>query len=128
MTPIPKKYLDLFQKKSFAHLATVMPDGSPQVTPVWVDYDNQHIVINSARGRVKDRNMSPGAKVAIEIMDAEDPYRYIQVRGHVAEITEEGAEAHIDMLSRKYKGEGFKFKPGEVRVIYKITADALDLH
>jgi len=128
MPDIPDRYLDLFQKRSFAHLATVMPDGSPQVTPVWVDYDGSHVVINTARGRVKDRNMSPGAKVAIEIMDPDNPYRYIQVRGHVAQVTEEGAKEHIDKLSLKYTGELFKHRPGEVRVIYKIAPDRLDLH
>ncbi|MFC1463885.1 MAG: PPOX class F420-dependent oxidoreductase [Candidatus Brachytrichaceae bacterium NZ_4S206] len=129
MPRIPNEYLDLFQKKSFAHLATVMPDGSPQVTPVWVDYDGDYVVINTARGRVKDRNMPLGAKVAIEIMDADNPYRYIQVRGHVAEITEAGAREHIDKLSIKYTGKPFgPLRPGEVRVIYKIAPDKLDLH
>jgi PPOX class probable F420-dependent enzyme len=128
MTTIPEQYLDLFKKRSFAHVATVMPDGSPQVTPVWIDYDGQHLVVNSARGRVKDRNMQPGAKVAVEILDADDPYRYIQVRGHVAEVTTDGAEAHINTLSHKYRGKDYDYRPGEVRVIYKIAADKLDLH
>ncbi len=128
MSRIPDNYLDLFQKKSFAHLATIMPDGSPQVTPVWVDYDGQYVIVNTARGRVKDRNMSLGARVAIEIMDADDPYRYIQVRGRVAEVTEAGAREHIDRLSLKYTGAPFKHRPGEVRVIYKIAPDKLDLH
>lgn len=128
MIPIPEQYLDLFKKKSFAHLATVMADGSPQVTPVWIDYDGEFLLVNSARGRVKDRNMQPGAKVAIEILDADDPYRYIQVRGHVAEVTTEGAEAHINTLSHKYRGRDYDYRPGEVRVIYKIAADTLDLH
>ncbi len=128
MTSIPEKYLDLFAKKSFAHVATVMPDGSPQVTPVWIDYDGSHVVINSARGRVKDRNMQPGAPVAIEVMDPDDPYRYIQIRGRVAEITQDGAEEHINTLSHKYRGRDYSYKPGEVRVIYKISTDKLDLH
>ncbi len=128
MTPIPKKYLDLFTKKSFAHVATIMPDGSPQVTPVWIDYDGAHVVVNSARGRVKDRNMQPGAPVAIEIMDPDDPYRYIQVRGRVAEVTTDGAEAHINTLSHRYRGKDYDYKPGEVRVIYKIAPEKLDLH
>lgn len=81
MAPIPEAYLDLFAKRSFAHLATVMPDGSPQVTPIWVDYDGQHVLVNTARGRIKDRNMRPGVWVALAIMDADNPYRYLQVRG-----------------------------------------------
>lgn len=128
MATIPEQYLDLFKKKSFAHVATVMPDGSPQVTPVWIDYDGEFLLVNSARGRVKDRNMQPGAKVAVEVLDADDPYRYIQVRGRVAEVTTDGAEAHINTLSHKYRGKDYDYRPGEVRVIYKIAPDKLDLH
>jgi PPOX class probable F420-dependent enzyme len=128
MPTIPETYLDLFNKASFAHLATTMPDGSPQVTPVWVDYDGTYILVNSARGRVKDRNIRTGVRVAIEIMDADDPYRYIQVRGPVAEITEDGAETHINTLSHRYRGKDYSYRPGEVRVIYKIEPDKLDLH
>lgn len=129
MKRIPDEYLDLFQTKSFAHLATVMPDCTPQVTPVWVDYDGQYVLVNSARGRVKDRNMQPGAPVAIEIMDAANPYRYIQVRGRVVEVTEHGAVEHINKLSYKYTGKPFgPLRPSEVRAIYKIAPDKLDLH
>jgi PPOX class probable F420-dependent enzyme len=128
MPRIPESHLDILHKKSFAHLATVMPDGSPQVSPVWVDYDGQYILINTARGRTKDRNMQLDGRVAVEIMDADDPYRYIQVRGRVTEITEDGAREHIDMLSWKYEGKGFNHRPNEVRVIYKITPEKFDLH
>jgi PPOX class probable F420-dependent enzyme len=128
MPRIPESHLDILHKKSFAHLATVMPDGSPQVSPVWVDYDGQYILINTARGRTKDRNMQLDGRVAVEIMDADDPYRYIQVRGRVTEITEDGAREHIDKLSWKYEGKGFKHRPNEVRVIYKITPEKFDLH
>lgn len=128
MKRIPEQYVDLFQKKSFAHFATLMSDGSPQVTPVWIDYDGSYLLINSARGRVKDRNLQRDARVAVEIMDADNPYRYIQVQGHVAEITQEGAEEHINKLSHKYRGKDYDYRPGEVRVIYKIAPDKLDLH
>jgi PPOX class probable F420-dependent enzyme len=119
---IPSKYLDLFQKRAFANLATLMPDGSPQVTPVWIDYAGQYILVNSARGRQKDRNMVRNPSVALSIQDPDDPYRYLQVRGRVVEITEDGADAHIDRLAKKYTGaERYQFRrPGEVRVIYKI--------
>lgn len=122
---IPEAYRDLFQKRAFAHLATIMEDGSPQVTPVWCDYDGTHIRINTARGRVKDRNMRRNPQVALEIMDPDDPYRYLAVRGHVAEITESGADAHIDLLAKKYLGqERYPYRrPGEVRVLYKIEPD-----
>jgi PPOX class probable F420-dependent enzyme len=119
---IPEKYRDLFDKKAFANLATLMPDGTPQVTPVWVDYDGEHILVNSARGRQKDKNMERNSSVALSIMDPENPYRYLEVRGRVAEITEEGADEHIDKMAKKYMGKD-KYPlraPGEVRVLYKI--------
>ena len=119
---IPEKYLDLFEKKAFANLATVMPDGSPQVTPVWVDYDGTHVLVNSARGRQKDKNMERNSSVALSIMDPDNPYRYLEVRGRVADITEEGADEHIDKMAKKYMGKDkYPWRgPGEVRVLYKI--------
>jgi PPOX class probable F420-dependent enzyme len=121
---IPEKYLDLLtpEKKAFAMLATVMPDGSPQVTPVWFDFTGGKVRVNTARGRIKDRNMSKNATVAVAIMDPQNPYRYVQVRGRVANITEEGADAHIDSLAMKYMGVD-KYpmrREGEVRVMYEI--------
>jgi PPOX class probable F420-dependent enzyme len=117
------KYLDLLtEKKAFAHLATLMPDGTPQSTPVWFDYTNGVIRVNSARGRVKDRNMKEGAAVALSILDPDNAYRYLQVRGRVRRVTEDGAVAHIDSLAKKYIGQD-KYpwsKPGDVRVIYEI--------
>ena len=111
------------QKRAFAHLATLMPDGSPQVTPVWFDYDGEHIIVNSARGRVKDKNMVRDQRVALEIMDPDDPYRYLEIRGRVVEITEEGADAMIDRLAKKYLGvDSYPFRnPAEQRVVYKIA-------
>ena len=122
---IPERYRDLFAKKAFAHLATMMPDGSPQVTPVWWDYDGTHIRVNSAKGRVKDRNMRHNKKVALSIMDPENPYRHLSLRGEVEEVTEQGADAHIDLLAKKYLGkEKYPYRqPGEVRVIYKICPE-----
>jgi PPOX class probable F420-dependent enzyme len=119
---IDPKFRDLFDKKTFASLATVMPDGTPQVTPVWVDFDGRHVVVNSARGRRKDKNMKVGARVALALIDPDNPYRHLQVRGRVAEVTEEGADAHIDRMAKKYLGKDkYPFRqPGEVRVLYKI--------
>jgi PPOX class probable F420-dependent enzyme len=123
MTTIPDKFLDLLQqKKAFADLATVMPDGSPQVTPVWFDYRDGVIRVNTAKGRVKARNMKPGAPVALAIMDPDNPYRYIQIRGRVTREVEQGADAHIDSLAKKYLGKD-KYpwaQPDQVRVIYEI--------
>ena len=116
-------YRDLLNdKKAFAHLATLMPDGSPQVTPMWFDYVGGAIRVNSARGRVKDRNMKEGAAVALSILDPDNPYRYLQVRGRVRKVMEEGGSAHIDSLAKKYLGQD-KYpyhQPGDVRVIYEI--------
>jgi PPOX class probable F420-dependent enzyme len=119
---IPEKYKDLFDKKAFANLATIMPDGSPQVTPVWVDFDGKHVLVNSARGRRKDKNIGQNSSVSLSIMDPDNPYRYLEVRGRVAEITEEGASEHIDKMAKKYLGQDkYPFsQPGEVRVLYKI--------
>lgn len=120
--PIPDKYRDLFQKRAFAHVATAMPDGSPQVTPMWVDYDGTYILVNTARGRQKDRNLRRDPRVALTIMDPDNPYRYLLIRGRVAEITEQGAVEHIDRLAQKYVGtETYQnLQPGEVREIIKI--------
>jgi PPOX class probable F420-dependent enzyme len=122
---IPEKYQDLFQKKAFANLATLMPDGKPQVTPVWCDFDGKHVLVNSAKGRVKDRNMRRDPRVSMALIDPDNPYRYLQLQGRVVEITENGADQHIDRLAKKYLGLD-KYpnrQPGEVRVIYKIEAD-----
>jgi len=125
MAAIPQQYMDLFQKKAFAHLATVNPDGTPQVTPVWVDYDGTHIRINSAKGRVKDKNLRRNPKVALSIMDPDNPYRYLRVSGRVVEVTEQGADQHIDGLAKKFLGKDrYPWRgPGEVRVLYKILPE-----
>ncbi len=127
MTNIPEKYLDLFQKKAFAQLATLMPDGSPHVSPVWVEYDGRHIVINSAKGRVKDRNMRRDPRVGIDLLDPDNSYRHLSIRGRVTDITEMGADEHIDKLTKKYTGQDhYPYRgPGEVRVIYKIEAQSV---
>ncbi|MGH8294492.1 MAG: PPOX class F420-dependent oxidoreductase [Steroidobacteraceae bacterium] len=122
---IPESHLDLFRKKAFAHLATLMPNGSPQVTPVWVDFDGRHVLINTAEGRQKDKNLQRDGRVALSVTDPENPYRYLEVRGHIAQRTREGADEHIDAMARKYLGqEKYPYRqPGEVRVLYKVTAD-----
>ena len=128
MARIPDNYLDLLnQKKAFASLATVMTNGSPQVTPVWFDYQGGNIRVNTAKGRVKSRTLKPGAPVALAIMDPDNPYRYIQVRGRVSCAVEAGADAHIDSLAKKYLGkEAYPFRqPGEVRIMYEIEPEAV---
>jgi PPOX class probable F420-dependent enzyme len=122
---LPPDFLDLFQKRAFAHLATLMPDGSPQVTPVWCELDGGRVVVNSAKGRQKDRNLRRDPRVALSLQDPDDPYRYLEVRGRVVEITEQGADAHIDRLAKKYMGvDRYPYRrPGEVRVIYRIEPE-----
>ncbi|HVO59685.1 MAG TPA: PPOX class F420-dependent oxidoreductase [Terriglobales bacterium] len=122
---IPEKYRDLFNKRAFAALTTLMPDGSPQTTPVWVDTDGEHVIFNSAKGRQKDRNVRRDPRVALAIVDPENPYRYLEVRGKVVEITEQGADAHIDKMAKKYLGQDkYPYRQGsEVRVIYKVQPE-----
>jgi PPOX class probable F420-dependent enzyme len=124
-TQLPDTYKDLFEKQAFANLATLMPDGSPQVTPVWCDFDGKNVIVNSAKGRQKDKNLRRDARVALAISDPQNPYRYLEVRGKVVDITENGADAHIDKMAKKYLGKDtYPFRqPGEVRVIYKIAPE-----
>jgi PPOX class probable F420-dependent enzyme len=122
---IPEKYRDLFQKRAFASLATLMPDGRPQVTPVWCDFDGEHVIFNSAKGRQKDKNVRRDPRVSLAVIDPENPYRYIEIRGRIVEITEEGANEHINKMAKKYLGvDKYPYgRAGEVRVIYKIKPE-----
>ena len=125
MAVIPENFKDVMQKKSFAQLATLMADGSPQVSPVWFDYDGQHILVNSAKGRVKDRNVRRDPRVGLDIVDPDNPYRHLSIRGRVVDITEKGADDHIDKLAKKYLGQDrYPYRSSsEVRVIYKIVPE-----
>ena len=122
---IPDKYRDLFTKRAFASLATLMPDASPQVTPVWVDLEGDLVLVNTAKGRQKDKNMRRDSRVALAIIDPDNPYRYLEIRGRIAEITEDGADAHIDKMAKKYLGvDKYPYRqPTETRVIFKIRAE-----
>jgi PPOX class probable F420-dependent enzyme len=125
---IPDKYRDLFTKRAFASLATLMPDGSPQVTPVWVDLEDDLVLVNTARGRQKDKNMRRDPRVAMAVIDPENPYRYLEIRGRIAEITEEGADPHIDKMAKKYLGaDKYPYRqPSETRVIFKIQPERVN--
>ena len=124
-TDLFNTYLDLFTKKSYANIATLMKDGSPQVTPVWVDYDGEFILINTAEGRQKMKNIMRDPRIALSIQDPDDPYRKLIVRGRVIEETEQGADEHIDKLAKKYTGaDTYQNRiPGMVRVILKIKPE-----
>jgi PPOX class probable F420-dependent enzyme len=128
---IPQSHRNLLtdEARAFAFLATIMKDGSPQVTPVWFNTDGKSILINSAQGRVKDENIRRRPEVALAIQDPDDPYRYLQVRGRVVEMTTEGAKEHIDRLAYKYTGdEQYKgLRPGDVRVTYRIEPGSVSV-
>lgn len=131
MTAIPAAYLDLFapEKKAFAVLALVMSDGTPQVTPIWFDWDGERIILNTARGRVKDRILHKHPRVALAILDPDDPYRYIQIRGQVDGETEAGGYDMICKLNQKYRGHpNFPRRPGEVRVTYTVLPETTQTH
>jgi len=128
MTVTLESYRDLLKQKAPpANLGTVMADGTPQVTPVWFDWDGTHIRVNSAKGRLKDLNMRARAAVAVSIVDPDNIYRYLSIRGRVVEVTEQGADAHIDALAKKYLGKDkYPFRrAGEVRVTYKIRPERI---
>ena len=119
---IPDSHKELFDKPVIASLATIMPSGQPQVNPVWCDYDGTYVRVNSAKGRVKDQNMRAHPQVTLLLVNPESVWHWVEVRGIVEEITEEGAQAHIDALAKKYLGvDKFPYRrPGQVRVMYKI--------
>lgn len=126
----PEEFLDLFSDdtKAFLYLGTSMADGAPQVTPVWFSTDGEYILINTAEGRIKDRNMKARPKVGMTIQDPKNPYRYLGVRGEVVDYTREGADEHINALSLKYWGRPYTFTPGQQRVIFRIRPTHFDLH
>jgi PPOX class probable F420-dependent enzyme len=125
MQIITPEFQDLLspEKKAFGYLATTMKNGTPQITVVWFSWNGTHILVNTAEGRVKDRNMREHPAVAILIGDPADAYRYIQVRGKVVEIIEVGADEHINSLSLKYTGSPWVKVEGQTRVIYKILPE-----
>lgn len=114
-----------FRKPNFGHLATLEPDGSPQVTPVWIDVDDEHILINTARGRKKVRNVERDPRVSVEVVQQDNPYSMLSVQGRVVGITAEGADEHIDAMAKKYLGQdSYPFrKEGEERLIMRIQPE-----
>ena len=127
MAQLPATHIDIIHKKAFAHFATIMSDGTPQVSPVWVDEKDGFILINSALGRVKDKNVHKNPAVAVSITDPDNPYRMLSIRGRVVDIITEGAEEHIDAMAKKYMGvDSYPYRtPTEKRVIYKISTDSV---
>jgi len=126
----PKSHQDLFEPetKAYLFLATTMPDGSPQVTPVWFDHDGKNILINTNEGRVKDKNMKARPNVAMVIQDPSTPYRYLQIRGEVTEYIREGADEHINKLALRYDNKPWTYPEGQKRIIFKIKPTSFDQH
>lgn len=124
--PIPDEFMDLLVRPVVVTLATVMPDGQPQATPIWIDYDGTHLRINTARGRQKDRNMKRDTKVTILAIDPDDPYRWMEIRGRIVDESEESGVDVINALSLKYRGEPDYYRKNparrhqEQRVTYKV--------
>ena len=123
--PIPGRYRDLLTRPALAHLATLMPDGSPQVTPVRVDVDGEHARVSSVKGRRKDRNIRAGARVALSRCGPDDPYRDLEIRGRVVDITDRSGREHIDALARKDLGKDVypHHHERDVRVIDRIAPE-----
>ncbi|WP_276260853.1 PPOX class F420-dependent oxidoreductase [Haloglomus litoreum] len=126
MTEIPAEYMDLFETRSFAFVATLLPDGAPHVTPTWVDFDGEHVLVNTIRDNRKDRNIRKDPRITLAIADPENPYRYLSVRGEVIERREDGAREHLDQLAERYTGEAKYPGPGgQERVVLVIRPDAV---
>ena len=126
----PAEFGDLLYggKKPLLYLATIMADGSPQLTPVWFDWDGEYILINTNEGRVKDRNMKSRSRVSMVIQDPDEQERYLGIRGEVVGFTREGADEHINKLSLKYKNKPWTYREGQRRIIYRIKPIRFDRH
>jgi PPOX class probable F420-dependent enzyme len=125
MSSIPEEFHELFEKETYAHVATMTPEDMPHVTPVWVDYDaeDDRLLINTERERRKERNLRGDSRIGMSMVDPEDPYRHLSVIGEVDEMTEEGAREHIDKLSRRYTGDDYQPEIRTERVLVRIRPD-----
>ncbi len=128
LAAISPGFLKLLQEPAFCQLATLMPDGSPQVTQVWVDTDGEHILINTAQGRQKERNVRRDPRVGVNVVDPANAWRIAMVRGRVVEVTTAGADQLIDQLAKKYLNEdAYPFRrPEEVRVTLKVLPEKVN--
>lgn len=126
MAKIPSEYKHLFEEDTIAHVTTLLPDGSPHTSPVWIDYDEEtgRVLVNTERDRRKEKNVRQDPRVAVSMTDQDNPYRYLLIRGEVDEVTTDGAREHIDELARRYTDADTY--PGEIqteRVIIAITLE-----
>lgn len=127
MKSIPETHIDILAKPAFAHFSTLMSDGSPHTAPVWIDFEDGLILINSAEGRLKDKNVRRDPRVAISMTDPENPYRSLAIRGRIVKISNEGADDHINRMAKKYMGvDEYPYRtPTEVRVIYYVEPERI---
>jgi PPOX class probable F420-dependent enzyme len=118
---------ELLRGRNYAHFVTLNADGTPQSTPLWIDADDEgHVLVNTAVGRVKDRNVRRDPRVAVSVFAQDDPYRWLSVSGTVVElVTGDEAGSHIDTLSRRYDGKAWTYQPGQQRVLYRIRPDRI---
>lgn len=126
MPPIPDEFHDLFEKPTIAHVTTMTPDGRPHATPVWIDYDGveNRLLVNTERGRRKERNVANDPTVAVSMTDPGNPYRFLSVTGTVTETTTDGAREHIDVLAERYTGQDEYQNPIQTeRVVLRIRPD-----
>jgi PPOX class probable F420-dependent enzyme len=124
-TKLNDRQAELLRSDNIAIVATVREDGTPQLTPTWIDYDGEHVLFNTAEGRVKPRNLRRNPHVTVCVVDGEDPYNWVSITG-TAELTHDGAEEHIHKLSRKYTGDDYPLKADEQRVLVKITPERVN--
>jgi PPOX class probable F420-dependent enzyme len=125
MTMLTEEQKELFEQSNIGHLATINEDGTPQVTSVWVDVEGDQILVNTAEGRNKVRNIRRDPRVSVEVVDQQDPYKTVSVQGRVVEMRKQGADQHIDSMAKKYLGQDkYPFRqPGEERIILKIEPE-----
>ncbi len=125
MAEIPESFLDLFEKPTFAHVVTMFPDGMPQATPVWIDYDREsnHVLVNTERHRRKAKNVAQNPAVAVSMTDPDDPYRYLSITGEVVEVTTDGARAHADELAQRYIDDVYPSEIHSERVLLRIQPE-----
>ncbi|WP_255196575.1 PPOX class F420-dependent oxidoreductase [Halorarius litoreus] len=125
MEPVPSEYQDLFEKPSIAYVATLLPDGTPHVTPTWIDFDGENLLVNTIRDNRKDRNVRDDPRITVAVADPENPYRYLSVRGEVVERREENAREHLDAIAERYTGQPTYPGPSGERVVLVIRPDAV---
>jgi PPOX class probable F420-dependent enzyme len=123
--PLTDDQAQLLKGKNLATVATLRRDGSAQLTPVWIDWDGENVVFNTAEGRFKPRNIRRNPVVSVQVVDHDDPYRWISVTGP-AEIVEDGADEHINELAHRYRGRDYSYVPGEKRLIVRIKPERIN--